>query len=75
MTVDKLSVVEGTRDAMQTERDAYKVARDTFKLWYAASQSELRVVKAKLAVSEAQDFWDRVLRCVPEAAPFAESQK
>ena len=75
MTADKLSVVEGDRDAMQAERDAYKTARDTFKMRYEASQSELRVVKAKLAAYAEQGFWDRVLRRVPAAVPFAEPQE
>ena len=75
MTADKLSVVKGNRDAMQAEHDRYKVARDAFKLRYEASQSELRVVKAKLAAYAAQGFLDRVLGRVPEAEPFAEPQE
>ena len=46
---DKLSVVIGDRDGMQAKRDEYQKARDCFKARYEACQSDLVVVKAKLA--------------------------
>ena len=66
MTADKLSVVEGDRDTIQTQCDAYKASRDTFKAKAEECEAELRVVEAKLAVYQQQGFWGRVFGQVPK---------
>lgn len=75
MTADKLSVVEGDRDAMKSERDTYKNSMDSFKEKYECSQADLRVVKGKLAGYQGQGFWGRVFGRVPEVVPFVEPQE
>ena len=69
---EKLSVVEGDRDMMQSQRDEYKGSRDCFKAKYEDAQSDLVVVKAKLRAYQGQGFWGRVLGRVPVVVPFAE---
>ena len=64
-TSEKLSVVEGDRDMMRSQRDEYKTSRDCFKVKYEESESDLSVVKAKLAAYEGQGFWGRLLGRVP----------
>ena len=66
ITADKLSVVEGDRDAMKASRDTYKTSMETFKEKYERSQADLRVVEAKLAGYQRQRFWGRVFGRVPE---------
>ena len=64
-TRERLSVVEGDRDMMLSQRDELKVARDCFKAKYEAGVSDLAVVKAKLVAYQGQGFWGRLLGRLP----------
>ena len=64
--------MECDRDTMRSKRDAYKASRDCFKVKYEESQSDLEVVKAKLAAYQVQGFWGRLLGRVPVVVPYAE---
>ena len=68
---ETLSVVEGDQDMMQSQRDEYKTSRDCFKVKYEESESDLVVVKAKLAAYQSQGFWGRLLGQVPVVVPYA----
>lgn len=72
MTADKLSIVEGDRDTLQTHCNDYKASRDAFKAKAEECEADLRVVKAKLEGYQQQGFWERVFGRVPAVVPYAE---